>query len=155
MFTNLIQNTKHELTDSVKSAYFSAVIDFFLVVALLLFSVAIFVWADERYGAVTAGLGLGVAYLALAVCVSLFAASWRRARARENEARLQAQQALMSEQPNLLDPNWLTSPAALATGLEVARKIAARTDAPKLLIPAAVVGLALIIAVRRMSRPAT
>jgi hypothetical protein len=150
---NLIRNARQEAKEAASSASSAALVFLLALVATVMFTVAAFVWLDNEYGAVAACVALGALYFGLAISVSLFAASRRRTREREREARELARQALLARQQGALDSNWLTSPAALSAGADLARRLAGRTDAGRLMVSAIVLGLALVIAFRKASRP--
>jgi hypothetical protein len=150
VFANLIQDVKQELGDGVRSFYFGVWAGLFVVVALFLLTVSAYVWMEVKFGAIRAGLGLAAFYLAMALFVSIVAAlGKKRRRRREADRRREAQNALITQQQSPLDPNWLTNPATLAAGLDVMRKLTARGDVARLIVPAVVLGVALIVATRR------
>jgi hypothetical protein len=154
VLANLIHNAKQDFGEAIQSAYYGSLALLLAVVAAALFTVAAYVWLYNEYGAVIASAGVGGLYLFLAICVSIVGALKRRARAREREATERAKQALAASQQNLLTGDWLTNPAVLATGVDLTRKLLARTDAQKLAVPALVLIAALVIALRRVSHSA-
>jgi hypothetical protein len=84
-----------------------------LVLALVFFCTAAFVWLASRYDGITAGLILGGGFLILAILAAF--AGWLTRR--HNIARARLELATRSQQSGWLDPKLLT------VGLEIGRTI--------------------------------
>lgn len=154
MLKTLLQEARIEVSDGVKFGYLVTIVVVLALVATMLFTFALFMWIEERHGAIMAASWIGALYLVLTVLFAALASSYRKSRLRLQEERRVARHALSNERSaNLLDANWLTDPATLALGFNLARQLVSRVDAQKLLIPGAVVGIALVVALRRLSHP--
>ena len=130
MITSLIQEAGKAANDTVIRASLGIVIGLLAVVALFFFTLAAFVWIEDQYDAVIAGLALGIFFLALDVAV--LTAAWFRCRSRsraERETRAGLQQSL-SRHDSL----------AIAAGTEVLRLFGAKRIFPALALSAVILG---------------
>ena len=156
VFTTLLRDVKRAADNAVKWAHVSALIDLLATVALFFFTLAAFIWAEGKYGAIAASFGLGVFYLALATATFVVARVRRRSLAPQVQTRQAQQQALLNErEQSAIDSKWLPSSVAIAIVAEILRLIGARKNAPegarKLvpLIALSTVVLAALLAVAR------
>jgi hypothetical protein len=134
VFTSLIEDARRAAKDAVKLTFVDLLIGLLAAVALFFITLAVYIWADEEYGAVAAGLGLGIFFLALAAAI--FITVWFRRRSvsrRETPSDL-SYQAL---QRTLLDGNDDIA-IAMATSIEILRLIGARRLMPALALTAVV-----------------
>jgi hypothetical protein len=133
VFTSLIQDARRAAKDAVKLTFIDLLIGLLAAVALFFITLAVYIWADEEFGAVAAGLGLGIFFLALAAAI--FVTVWfrRRSDSRRETAEDLSFQAL---QRTLLDGN---DDVALATTIEILRLIGARRVMPALALTAVIV----------------
>lgn len=135
MLPRLIDDAKHAIEERVKFIGVSVVVDIIVVVlavvALFFFTLAGYVWAEAEYGALSASIGLGVLFTALALAL-LIAARVRARRYAEAPARATPARYLLANPAQSTDggPEWLIAPVGIATGIEVLRKIGARRLIP-------------------------
>ena len=134
VFTSLIEDARRAAKDAVKLTFVDLLIGLLAAVALFFITLAVYIWADEEYGAVAAGLGLGIFFLALAA--AMFITVWfrRRSVSRRETPEDLSYQAL---QRTLLDGNDDIA-IAMATSIEILRLIGARRLMPALALTAVV-----------------
>jgi hypothetical protein len=128
VFTSLKEGARRAADDIVKLACIGMLIG--LPAATLFFiTLAVFVWAENEYGTIAAGLDLGVFFLALAVAIYVMVRFRRRSLSRRKALRRQ------ELQQTLLDAH---DPLAMAAGIEVLRLIGARKIIPALALNAVI-----------------
>jgi uncharacterized membrane protein YbhN (UPF0104 family) len=88
--------------------------------ALVMFTIALFIWLTQRYDALTASLILGAAFTALAF-IFFLVVLYIRSRREQERRMIAARRAAQS-------PPWM-EPAILAAGLDLARLIGGRRTA--------------------------
>ncbi len=97
MLTSLREDAKRAAKDAVVFACVGMLIGLLMAVALCFLTFAAFVWAEDQYGPVVAGAGLGVFFLTLAVAVFAVASFRRRSHSqRGQETRVELRQATAS-----------------------------------------------------------
>jgi uncharacterized membrane protein YbhN (UPF0104 family) len=137
---NILKSRNAKRTTSLKACV-GMVIGLLAAVALFFITLAAFIWAEDQYGEVIAGLGLGVIFLAFAAAVFMVVWLRRCTRSRRGrEARMGLQQAPPSGHDSV----------AMAAGIEVLRLIGARGIFPALVLSAVI--LAVLEAAPRTKR---
>lgn len=143
MLSKLIDDATRAVEERAKSlganALVALVVVALAVVSLFFLTVAAFVWAETEYGTITASLGLGLLFAAVAAAIALVA----RIRARRVEtiprpSRPYLLEADAARSPET-NPEWWIAPVGIATGIEVLRKIGAHRLIPAFALSAVVV----------------
>jgi hypothetical protein len=104
-----------------------------VAVALSFFTLAAFVWVEEEYGTVTAGVALGLFFLVLASL--MFFIAWFRRRRSVSQRKELAGQGLQQVSPAADDP------VAIAMGTEILRLMGSRNILPALAVSAVVLAV--------------
>lgn len=128
MFEAPIANLKHKLDLALKSTIGGAVACAAALVAVGFFCAALFLWLDERYGAITAALALGGIFAFVAV-VALLVVVILRGRA--------------PPPPPPRKAAWWADPMLLAAALDVGRTLGKRRVATAVVVSAFVLGMLL------------
>ena len=112
MFDRLVSTVKVEAQSLATTLICAVVAGMSGVVAVLFISIAIFIWASDRYGALTACLAMAGFFLVVAlisVAVMLYARSEavKRAAKRAEEDRRERDEAAKNAPPIWMDPSLL------------------------------------------------
>ncbi len=150
MFSTLIQDTKRAAEDTVKLAYIGAFVSLLMAIALFFLIYAAYQWASATYGPVVASLALGVIFLILAI-FGYVGMRLRRTTRQQQPREAQPGDALRSALAAqlALDPKWLPSPDAMATGLALVRRLASEKRIRRLVpavLPTVALGLIVLVA---------
>jgi len=119
MIAQQINDMKRGVRSAAVMAAWSLLAAVAIGIAVVWFTVALFVFLTDRYGAVTASLVLGGCFLLLAAVSVLVLLYIRRQRELERRAAARAAARAANATP------WM-EPALLAAGLDVARMIGGR-----------------------------
>jgi hypothetical protein len=133
VFTSLVQDAKRAANDKFKLAGMGALIGVLVAVALSFFTLAAFVWVEEEYGTVTAGVALGLFFLVLASL--MFFIAWFRRRRSVSQRKELAGQGLQQVSPAADDP------VVIAMGTEILRLMGSRNILPALALSAVVLAV--------------
>ena len=109
MFDRLVSNLKVEAQSLVTTLICGVVAGMSGVIAILFIGIAIFIWASERYGSLTASLAMAGFFLVVALIAisSLFYArseAHKRTAKRAEEERREREQAEKNAPPVWMDP---------------------------------------------------
>lgn len=138
MFTSLKEDAKRAAKDAATFACIGMLIGLLVAVALCFLTFAAFVWAEDQYGPVVAGAGLGVFFLTLAAAVFAVASFRRRSHSRrDQETRVGLRQAPASGQSLASG----SESVAMAAGTELLRLIGPRRLFPALALSAVIYGV--------------
>ena len=125
MFTSLREDAKRAAKDAVVFACVGMLIGLLMAVALCFLTFAAFVWAEDQYGPVVAGSGLGAFFLTFALAVFAVASLRRRSQSqRSQETRVELRQATASGQA----PASGHKSVAMAAGTELLRLMGPRQN---------------------------
>jgi heme/copper-type cytochrome/quinol oxidase subunit 3 len=97
-------NAQHRLGLSAGTAIWAALAAIASALALFFLLLAAFIWLSARYGSVTAGVGLGLLFLALALIATLASVLSRRRTIERARRELEARR---SASAGLLDPKLM------------------------------------------------
>lgn len=111
----------------------------FAAVSLFFFTLAVFVWAQDRFGTVATSLALGFLYLMLSVGLYI---SHRKIQRAEIAPRPEPAQTPFAALGSDMNPEWLTAPVVIAAGIEVLRRIGASRMIPAFALSAVAVAAA-------------
>lgn len=135
MFDGIILRWRSRLDAVVKGGVWASVAGLALGIALVFFSVAVFVRAQEDFGTIATSLGFAIFFLAVAAIAAVGLMMVRRtARRREAVAAQMAAQSV---------PPWWTDPRLISTGLSLGRALGGRRALSLGLVGAFVVGMML------------
>jgi hypothetical protein len=126
MFNSLVTELTRPLSGALKLAGWGAAVTIAAAMALSFFSLAAFVWAEERYGTVGASLLLGTFFFIVTGAI-LVAARVHYRRSRDG-------------MPPGGTPPWWKDPAIIAAGVELARIVGVRRIIPVVALGAVIVG---------------
>jgi hypothetical protein len=85
VFTSSIQHARRAANDTVKLAGAGVLIGALAGVAVFFITLAAFIWATDKYGAIVAGLGFGIFFLTLAAAIFLMVWLRRRSLSERNQ----------------------------------------------------------------------
>jgi hypothetical protein len=127
LLTELTRPLSRAVSDAARLAGWGVAVAIPAAVALVFFSLAAFVWAEENYGTVEAALLLGAIFLLTAGAIVL--AAWVHYR------------RLRERVPAASSPPLWKDPAILAAGVELVRMVGIRR-----IIPAIALGVVIVAA---------
>jgi hypothetical protein len=128
VFDAPIANLKHKIDLALKSTIGGIVALAATVIALGFFCAALFMWLEERYGAITAALVLGGAFTFIALVAVIVILIMRRRAPPPPPPRKSA---------------WWADPALLATALDITKALGRRRITTAVLVGAFVLGILL------------
>jgi hypothetical protein len=125
VFDRLVSRVKVEAQSLATTLICAVVAGMSAIVAVLFIGIAIFIWASERYGSLTASLAMAgfflvVALIAIAVLFYVRSEAHKRAARRAEEERREREEAAKNAPPAWLDPALL--PKILPMLLPIALK---------------------------------
>jgi hypothetical protein len=132
VFGSLIDDLKSKVDGMLKLAVAGAVIAAAMVAAFMCFTVALFLWMQQNYGALEAWMAVGALFAVVAALGGIFLLVVRRRNHKPARERAQEPSPVA---------RLLQEPAVLLTGLQLVRMVGGRGLLPIILLGAVAGGL--------------